>query len=298
MTVLQVDDLSVTYGAARAVRGVSLELSAGEVVAIVGESGCGKSTLARALVGLEPYEGSVRAQGSALSRATREGRRRSAKAVQLVFQDAGAALDPRRTVATSLSEPLELLGVSAAERSARVAAVLASVELEPSLFGQRFPHELSQGQRQRVGLARGLISTPDVLVLDEPLSALDMSLQAQMLELLARLHRTTPTALLFISHDLSAVAALAQRIVVMYAGRFVEVGPTQAVLRAPRHPYTRALLEASTQLTALGGAAPSVTQELTGCAFAPRCVLAQSECRARVPSLEGQPHASACFVVK
>jgi ABC-type glutathione transport system ATPase component len=223
---------------------VSLELMPGEVLGLVGESGSGKSTLGRLAVGLERADaGTVRLSGTDLATARRSDWRRLRRDAQMVFQDPFGSLDPRLTVARIVAEPLALQRLPGAEAAARVAAALAEVGLGAETLG-RYPHEFSGGQRQRIAIARALITRPKLLVADEPVSALDVSVQAQVLNLMADLKARHGLAYLLISHDLAVVAHLADRIAVMQAGRIVETGPTRALLERPEHPYTRALLAA------------------------------------------------------
>lgn len=301
--LLQAADLRVTYqtaaGALAAVRGVSLGLARGETLGLVGESGCGKSTLARALLGLERLAaGSVHFDGAALQGASPATLRALRRRFQPVFQDPGSALDPRMSVGASIAEPLGIHRVGTrAERRRRVAALLEAVQL-PQELAARLPAELSSGQRQRVALARALALEPELLLLDEPVSALDVSVQAQLLNLLAALKRARGLTLLFISHDLDVVAWLADRVAVMYAGRLVEVGAVADVVERPRHPYTRALLDARPGRQPSGAPLPpeppSPLDVPAGCAFAARCPLAQDRCRRDDPSLQGAPQLAAC----
>jgi peptide/nickel transport system ATP-binding protein len=228
-----------------ALQGVDLEVGAREVVGLVGESGSGKSSLARAVLGLQPlHAGCVRFEGVDLAGATRAQLTQVRRRMQPVFQDASSALDPRWTVAESLEEPLELHGVGdPRSRPARLAALLELVRLPKDLLDRR-PRELSSGQRQRVNLARALALEPELLILDEPVSALDVSVQAQLLNLLASLRAARPLAMLLISHDLDVVAHLADRIVVLHQGRVIEQASTAELFAAPKEPYTKSLLAA------------------------------------------------------
>ncbi len=273
-----------------ALRGVSLEVMAGETLGLVGESGAGKSTLARLLVGLEaPRAGAVRLLGRDLS----ELRRAERRAVQLVFQDPGQSLNPRQSVGAALAEPLRVHGlVPKAELAGATRALLEEVRLPAALL-ERWPHTLSGGERQRLALARALSVRPAVLVLDEPISSLDLPTQEQILELLAELQRRHGLALVLISHDLSALARRCARLAVLYAGRIVEEGPASEVLGGPRHPYTRALVAATPRLdgpgtSGLPGDPPSPLAPPAGCAFHPRCPLTVERCRAEAPRL-GSP---------
>ncbi len=241
--------LSVAYGKGarriEAVRNVSLEVSAGEVVGIVGESGSGKSTLARALVGLVPLQaGEVRIDGVSWAAASPKRALELRKVVQPVFQDPASALDPHWSVRQSLEEPLDIHRVEVASRAARVAAVLDAVRLDATVLGRK-PSELSAGQKQRVNLARALILEPRVLVLDEPVSALDVSVQAQVLNVLLSLRAERGLALVFISHALDVVAHVASRLAVMAHGQFIEQGDTDTVWRGPSHELTRRLVAAN-----------------------------------------------------
>lgn len=292
--LLEAVDVRVSYTARgrrlEAVRSVSLSVKRGERVGLIGESGSGKSSLARALLGLEPLAGgSVRFDGSPTQGAPKELRRR----FQPVFQDVGAALDPRLRLRSSLSEPLEIHGLRVDE--AKLGALLAQVQLSPDLL-DRLPRELSVGQRQRVNLARALAPEPELLLLDEPVSALDVSVQAQVVNLLSTLAAARALALLVITHDLEVVAHLCQRVAVMYAGRIVEEGPVTDVLERPRHPYTRLLVESRHRVVEAQGEPASPLALPAGCSFHPRCALAEARCRAAEPALDGQGHRVACVV--
>ncbi|MEW6430099.1 MAG: ABC transporter ATP-binding protein [Myxococcota bacterium] len=297
--LLDVRDAHVTYrargGLVTAVRGVTLSVARGERLGLVGESGCGKSSLARAMLGLERLSGgAITFDGQPVRGAPRALRRR----FQPVFQDAGSALDPRMTVGASLLEPLEIHGIGTAkDRAVRVDALLDLVQL-PRDVQARLPRALSAGQRQRVNIARALALEPELLILDEPVSALDVSVQAQVLNLLEAIAKARSLALVFISHDLDVVAHLCERVAVMYAGLLVELGPTADVLERPRHPYTEALCAARTRALAqaAAGEPPSPTRWPPGCAFHPRCPKAVERCGKERPALPSGPHRAACFV--
>lgn len=273
-----------------AVRDVSLQVRRGEILGLVGESGCGKSTLAQSLLGLKPAEsGQLRFAGAPVTGRHRSDWARVRRHAQLVFQDPRASLSPRRTVAQSLLEPLEHFGIDTpAGRRARVTRVLEHVGLD-SATGSNYPHELSGGQRQRVALARALISKPDLVVADEPLSSLDVSIQARIIRLLRSLRQEMGFAILLVSHDLAVIRQLADRIAVMYLGRIVETGPTDALFRSPAHPYTQALLRAVTDAAhaprerpkpAFPGLSepPSLLTPPPGCVFHTRCPEVMARC--------------------
>ncbi len=249
--VVDAREVSVVYdGKVRAVDGVSLKLGAGESLAIVGESGSGKSTLARAILGLEPLAGGeVRVAGERIHEARGDGLRRARRAIQAVFQDPYGSLNPRHTIGRIVAEPLHLAGgsLTPAERRARVAKALADVALPPDT-AERYPHEFSGGQRQRIAIARALVLEPQAIVLDEAVSALDMTTRAQIIALLRELSRRIGLAYLFITHDLDAARAVASRVAVMRHGRIVEAGDVAEVLRAPVHDYTKQLVAASPDL--------------------------------------------------
>jgi ABC-type oligopeptide transport system ATPase subunit len=231
----------------RAVDGVSLSVAAGETVAVVGESGSGKTTLGRMLLGLlAPSSGTISFRGEKLTNLRSDAWRRFRRDVQVVFQDTGASLNPRRTIGQSVALPLRWnLGLCAKEAEARATALLDQVGLPAEQFAQRMPHALSGGQRQRVGIARALASEPSLVIADEPVSALDVSVRAQVLRLMRQLQAERRLAYLFITHDLGVVRAVADRVVVMYRGQVVEEGPVDTVLDTPVHEYTSALLAAT-----------------------------------------------------
>jgi oligopeptide/dipeptide ABC transporter ATP-binding protein len=275
----------------RAVEDVTLTVYAGETLGVVGESGCGKSTLGRILVGLDSAtRGEVTLSGAPLNPGSPWTVRRD---VQIVFQDPYAALNPRMTVSRALSEVLKVHGLCPRkEIPARVSELLSRVGLADDL-AERRPHELSGGERQRVVIARALAAGPRLIVADEAVSALDVSIRAQVLNLFTRLQDDLGLTYVFISHDLSVIRHVSQRVVVMYLGRIVEQAPTPELFRAPRHPYTRGLLAAIPSVDpdqadperALGGDVPDPINPPSGCAFHPRCPLATERCSAEIPKL-------------
>jgi peptide/nickel transport system ATP-binding protein/oligopeptide transport system ATP-binding protein len=282
----------------RAVDGVDFEVHAGRTFALVGESGCGKSTVARLVTRLiEPTSGSVQLGQENLLQADAARLRRLRGRIQLVFQDPYGSLNPRMSAGDMLAEPLRLHEVvPASQRAARVAELLAQVGLRAEM-AQRFPHEFSGGQRQRLAIARALAAEPQVIVLDEPVSALDVSIQAQILNLLADLQKRLHLGFVFISHDLAVVRHIATEVGVMYLGRIVETGPARQVLDSPRHPYSRALLAAvprpvpgldlaAREARQLGGDVPSPLAPPPGCTVHTRCPHADAKCRTEVPVLQ------------
>lgn len=298
--------LTRTCGMVKAVDGVSFRIAPGETVGLVGESGCGKTTVARAIVRLVPVtEGRILYEGRDVTALNGAALRAWRRQVQMVFQDPYGSLDPRMTVGQTLGEAIELHGLArnGTERRDRVEKLLLDVGLDGS-HADRYPHELSGGQRQRVGIARALAVEPKLLVCDEPVSALDVSIQAQIVNLLQDLQQRHGLAYLFIAHDLAVVEHLSRRILVMYLGRIVEAGNARAVCRRPRHPYTQALLSAvpvvdpdqKRQRILLPGDLPSPIDPPPGCPFHPRCPLAEVRCRTETPVLrELSPgHLAAC----
>lgn len=302
--ILRAEQLAVHYpagraGVVRAVDGVDLAVRPGEVLGVVGESGCGKSSLGRALLRLETITaGRVIAFGQDITTTPERHLRRSLRRrTAMIFQDPHASLNPRMTIGAAVAEPLRVHGVG--DRRARVEALLTRVGLDPQVADRR-PHAFSGGQLQRVGIARALALEPDLIVADEAVSALDVSVQAGIINLMADLQAERDLAWIFISHDLEVVRHISQRVAVMYLGRIVEVGPAAQVFEAPRHPYTQALLAAVPRPdprvrhapATLAGEPPSPLDPPAGCAFHPRCPLAEPACERSRPTLvevaEGQ----------
>jgi oligopeptide/dipeptide ABC transporter ATP-binding protein len=278
----------------RAVDDVSLHVAAGETLALVGESGSGKSTLGNVVAGLQrPTAGAMRFRGQTLDRTTARAAR---KAIQIVFQDPFGALDPRMPVSAIIAEPLLIQRIgSAREREARAADLIEQVGLPRDALN-RYPHEFSGGQRQRIAIARALAPDPALIVADEPLSALDVSIQSQILNLLRALQQARGLAYLFISHDLAVVNHLADRVAVLYLGRLVEVAAREEVFATPSHPYTAALLAAVPRIgrrhrrsVAIQGEMPSPLDPPTGCVFHTRCPKVQQVCRVQAPLLAPAP---------
>jgi oligopeptide/dipeptide ABC transporter ATP-binding protein len=307
---LEIRDLEVVYrdrgrGPVRAVAGASISVERGQIVGLVGESGCGKSSLAKAAVGLVPREaGEVLLDGRPLRPLRRKARSRDDARIQMVFQNPFASLNPRRTIGAQIADGLRLAGVPSGSHQAQTTALLEEVGIAAAAMG-RYPHQFSGGQRQRIAIARALAADPSVVVLDEPLSSLDASAQAQAANLLVRLAHDRGLALLLISHDLGIVNHVADVVSVMYLGVVVETAPTQALWQAPQHPYTEALVAAIPHADgagflpeALPGEVPDPAQPPSGCRFHPRCPYVFDRCSAEVPPLYdlGAERTSACFL--
>lgn len=319
--LLRVEDLRVYFpvkstvlrrklGEVKAVDGVDLNLAAGETLGLVGESGCGKSTTGQAILRLkEPTAGRVIFKGMDITTIPRSEMNPLRREMQIVLQDPFASLDPRMTVRSIVAEPLRVHSVfdSARERRKRVDELLELVGLSSQL-GSRFPHEFSGGQRQRIGIARALALNPQLLILDEPISALDVSIQAQIINLLEELQSEFSLAYLLIAHDLAVVKHICDRVAVMYLGKIVETGTRDEIYKTPTHPYTQALLSAvptpdptkrdDKKRILLEGDVPNPENPPSGCRFRTRCWKAQPECADEVPALidrEGHGHPSACL---
>ena len=319
VTLLEVKNLKVhfpvkpglfsrTHESVKAVDGVSFQLAPGETLGLVGESGCGKSTLGRAIMRLvDPTAGEIFLNGEDITRMGGGELRSRRRKFQMIFQDPFGSLNPRLTVEDIVGEALDIHGLadSPAARRKRIAELLQAVGLDAA-YAQRYPHEFSGGQRQRIGIARALAVEPELIICDEAVSALDVSVQAQIINLLRDLQQQRGLAYLFIAHDLAVVEHISHRVLVMYLGKIVEAAAAKEIIRAPRHPYTQALIsavpevdpEAKRQRVILPGDVPSPIHPPSGCPFHPRCPVAVARCSTEVPALReaGKNHFVSCHL--
>lgn len=294
VSTIEVEDLTVTFrGDLQAVAGVSLRLAVGETLGLVGESGSGKSTLAKALVALNrPSSGTVRVEGRDLTSLTRSDRLWLRRRVQMIFQDPLSSLSPRFTIQRLLAEPIAIHGFDKRERWPKVLDLMARLGLTDAQL-PKYPHQISGGQARRVAIARALVSEPSFLVADEPTAGLDVSVQGELLNLLADLQQRFSLGILMVSHNLNVIGRVTDRVAVMYLGKVVEEGPTRSVFKSPRHPYTFALLaanpvidpEGKREKLVLEGEIPSPTNPPSGCRFHTRCPRVQERCRIEEPAL-------------
>lgn len=298
-----------TVGQVKAVEKVDIEIFKGETLGLVGESGCGKSTLGRTLIRLyEPTAGDITFKGEDFLKLNSQNLRRARRNIQMIFQDPFASLDPRMTVGQILQQPLDVHNIGTLlERKKEVQELLTTVGLKASHIN-RYPHEFSGGQRQRISIARALALKPDLIICDEPVSALDVSIQAQILNLLKDLQEDRGLTYLFISHDLSVIEYFCDRVAVMYLGKIVEIGTRDELFQNPQHPYTKALLQAiptvgegkKSMKKSLAGEVPSPLNPPTGCAFHPRCSYKMEQCSTHSPQLlpvrSGTLHKKSCFL--
>ncbi len=319
--LLQIENLTKTYVGSpsliarlvgrtptvvQAVSDVTLAVNRGEILGLIGESGCGKSTLGRAILRLhEPTSGKITFDGTDITALDAPALKAMRRRMQIIFQDPYASLNPRRTVAEIVGLPLQLHGLATTRSDLRdkVAAIIEKVGLKANQM-DRYPHQFSGGQRQRIGIARALVSNPEFIVCDEPVSALDVSIQAQIIQLLLDLKRDLGLTYLFISHDISVIGYISDRVAVMYLGEIAELGPVEAVLTRPRHPYTQSLMSAVPEVDAVGprtrvrltGDLPSPLNPPPGCKFHTRCPFAIDVCRRVAPATEtlGPGHSAAC----
>jgi oligopeptide/dipeptide ABC transporter ATP-binding protein len=321
VSLLEVKDLKVHFPVksglfsgvretVKAVDGVSFQIAAGETVGLVGESGCGKTTLGRAIMRLtEPTAGTIYLKEQDITQLSNSQLRPLRRKFQMIFQDPFGSLNPRMTVADIVGEPLDIHGLTDSKpaREKRITELLESVGLNAA-YAQRYPHEFSGGQRQRIGIARALAVEPELIICDEPVSALDVSVQAQIINLLSDLQQQRGLAYLFIAHDLAVVEHISHRVMVMYLGKIVEQADAKEIIRAPKHPYTQALIsavpevnpETQRQRIVLAGDVPSPIHPPPGCPFHPRCPIVEEKCRSVVPTLDEvqKDHWAACHLAR